>query len=134
MKPLQHVTLSSKCYIVACLVCHRVFDTSRTGALTCGVRCRVWLHRHPEELESLRAQIDRANSKTRWRPFAVAEWQLTSVFQILELEAANKFRPDLVENFLTGKSNIAEVRDAVCREFTKRLIGEIEESRSRRES
>ena len=44
----------AKCYIIACVVCSKLFDATGTNALTCSNTCRVWLKRHPEYSQFLR--------------------------------------------------------------------------------
>jgi hypothetical protein len=35
-----------------CLRCRTLFWATRWDAVTCSVRCRVWIHRHPEVLDA----------------------------------------------------------------------------------
>ena len=44
----------AKCYIIACVVCGKLFDATGRNALTCSSTCRVWLKRHPEYFQFLR--------------------------------------------------------------------------------
>jgi len=38
----------AKCYIIACVVCGKLFDATGRIGITCSSTCRVWLKRHPE--------------------------------------------------------------------------------------
>jgi hypothetical protein len=66
-----------------CLRCRTPYWSTRFDSVTCSVRCRVWLHRHPEVLEAA-AGIARHNfppsrgAQKGWNPegkrYAVGQW------------------------------------------------------------
>jgi len=78
----------AKCYILACVVCGKLFDTSRSDALTCSSTCRVWLKRHPKYSQFLR-EICR---KLEITPF-----------DMLRAEAARFLRPYFDSRIASGE-------------------------------
>ena len=44
----------AKCYIIACVVCGKLFDATGRKAISCSSTCRVWLKRHPQYSQLLR--------------------------------------------------------------------------------
>ena len=78
----------AKCYIIACVVCGKLFDATGTNAITCSSTCRVWLKRHPEYSQFL-GEICR-------------KLQITP-FDMLRAEAARFLRPHLDSQIASGE-------------------------------
>lgn len=85
----------AKCYIITCAVCDLLTQVTRTDALTCGSRCRVWLHRHPDHVKPL---------------VRAAKVVDVPVFLVLEAAAIERLRPDLGEPLRAGTLKIEDVR------------------------
>jgi hypothetical protein len=101
----------AKCYILACVVCGKLFDATGRNALTCSSTCRVWLKRHPEYLQFLR-EICRKLGMTP--------------FDMLRAEAARFLRPyfdsQIASGELTWKDFQAEMA-CVLEEFAIKEAG-----------
>ena len=78
----------AKCYIIACVVCGKLFDATGRNAITCSSTCRVWLKRHPEYWQFLR-EICRKLGITP--------------FDMLRAEAARFLRPDFDSRIASGE-------------------------------
>ena len=78
----------AKCYIIACVVCGKLFDGTGRNALSCSSTCRVWLKRHPEYSQFLR-EICR---KLEITPF-----------DMLRAEAARFLRPYFDSRIASGE-------------------------------
>ena len=92
----------AKRYIIACASCELLTEVSRTDALTCSLRCRVRLHRHPELLDARRK---------------IAKRSEISVFSILESSAVQILRPDFTDLLIAGKVTFDEIRGEVVAAF-----------------
>jgi hypothetical protein len=78
----------AKCYIIACVVCGKLFDATGRNAITCSANCRAWLKRHREYSQLLR-EICRKLGITR--------------FDMLRAEAARFLRPYLDSQITSGE-------------------------------
>jgi hypothetical protein len=78
----------AKCYILARVVCGKLFDATGRNALTCSSTCRVWLKRHPEYSQLLR-EICRKLGITP--------------FDMLRAEAARFLRPYFDSRIASGE-------------------------------
>ena len=78
----------AKCYIIACVVCGKLFDATGRNATTCSSACRVWLKRHPEYSQFLRETC---------RKLEIAP------FDMLRAEAARFLRPYLDSQIVSGE-------------------------------
>jgi hypothetical protein len=78
----------AKCYIIACVVCGKLFDATGRNALTCSSTCRVWLKRHPQYSQFLR-EICRKLGITP--------------FDMLRAEAARFLRPYFDSRIASGE-------------------------------
>lgn len=95
--------------VFVCLACDLLAESSRADALTCSSRCRVWLHRNPERLDSLKA----ACAPMRLRPSTVQE-----------AHAIRRLRPDLATRIGAGELENNDVRADMHVEFTKLVMRE----------
>jgi hypothetical protein len=94
----------AKCYIIACVVCGKLFDATGRNAITCSRTCRVWLKRHPEYSQFLR-EICR---KLEITPF-----------DMLRAEAARFLRPYFDSRIASG--------EFTWKDFQTEMAGVLEE-------
>jgi hypothetical protein len=85
----------AKCYIISCAACDRLHKVSRRDALTCSIRCRVWLKRHPDKLQFLR-EICRKLEVT--------------LFLMLQAKARLALRPELEARICSGEVTLEDVQ------------------------
>jgi hypothetical protein len=119
------VTDSTKCYIISCWVCGTLREVTRANVITCGIRCRVWAHRHPGRLDELMKERSDGDDFRwlRWitkKPREKREY----VFLHARWAAAWKLRPDLAQRAADGEWRSEEeaeinVFDPVLREYRK---------------
>ena len=96
----------AKRYIIACAVCSLLTEVMRRDALTCSVRCRVYLHRHPDCIDPLRAAASAVNVEP---------------FMLLLAKAARALRPDLEPVIMAGTRSLDDVQGDVRQAFIVRV-------------
>jgi hypothetical protein len=92
----------AKRYIFSCALCGRLTEVSRTDAITCGVGCRVRVHRHAELLNATRA---------------LAKHLEITVFDVIEARAVQLLRPDLAGRVMAGEIELPAIRSEIAKDF-----------------
>lgn len=95
--------------VFVCLACDLLAESTRSDAITCSPRCRVWLHRNPERLDRLRR---------------ICEGLKVTPGMVQESSAIGRLRPDLGERIGAGELGNEDVRKDVHREFMRLVIAE----------
>jgi hypothetical protein len=100
-----------KRYIFKCVACGLLAPSNRSDAVTCSPKCRVWLHRHPEQLAQLKAACDGLE---------------VSVAMTLQVAAVDLLRPDLAQAIRDGKLKLDDTRADVWAAFWRVVDAQIE--------
>jgi hypothetical protein len=98
---MSRVTDRAKCYVYVCLGCD-CLDQGRKDQTTCSAACRVRVHRHPEQMQRLRA---------------VAVQMDITVALIQQAAAIRRLRPDLADPLRAGTLTIAGAQPEMHRAF-----------------
>jgi hypothetical protein len=101
---MSAVTHSRKCYrpvVFVCAACDGLAD-GRRDQTTCSSACRVRLHRHPEQMQRLREDAERAH---------------ITPAMILQGAACYRLRPDLADDVLVGTRTLADIAPEIWRAY-----------------
>jgi hypothetical protein len=93
-------------YVYVCPGCDGLHVAVRIDTVYCTRRCAERIKRHPE----LRARVVRVAADHDLEPF-----------QLMELQAVARLRPDLLDAIGRGVRTVADVRDDVFEAYTSRL-------------
>ncbi len=93
-----------------CIACDKLAESHRGHAVTCSPACRVWIHRHPERLASLRATCEALKVEPG---------------MVQECAAAGRLRPDLSALIGAGELSVHDVRADVHREFLRLVFATV---------